>query len=65
MTFLVDAQLPPVLAEWIATGTHKATHVFDIGLERAKDETIWEHARDEKAVLMTKDEDFVPKAFRD
>jgi predicted nuclease of predicted toxin-antitoxin system len=43
----------------------QATHVFDIGLERAKDETIWEHARDENAVLMTKDEDFVPKAFRD
>jgi predicted nuclease of predicted toxin-antitoxin system len=54
VTFLVDAQLPPVLAEWVATGTHKATH----GLERAKDETIWGHARDENAVLMTKDEDF-------
>ncbi len=58
MTFLIDAQLPPALAEWVATGTHKATHVFKIGLERAKDETIWEHARDENTVLVTKDEDF-------
>jgi predicted nuclease of predicted toxin-antitoxin system len=59
--FLVDALLPPALAKWVATGTHQATHVFEIGLERAKDEAIWEHARDEDAVLMTKDEDFADR----
>ena len=57
MNFLVDAQLPPGLARWISSQGHRATHVFDIHLHAAADPVIWEHARNEKAVIVSKDED--------
>lgn len=61
MTFLVDVQLPPGLARWISTQSHQAVHVFDVGLHMADDSAIWEHARQEDAVLVSKDEDFVDR----
>ena len=61
MKFLIDAQLPPALARWIEGQGHRATHVFQIGLERVKDEPIWEYARNDKAVIITKDEDFADR----
>ena len=59
MNFLVDAQLPPALARWIANQGHQATHIFDIGLQSADDPGIWERARSANAVIISKDEDFV------
>jgi predicted nuclease of predicted toxin-antitoxin system len=59
VNFLVDAQLPPALARWIAGQGHHATHVFDIGLQTAADPGIWERARSESTVIISKDEDFV------
>ena len=59
MNFLVDAQLPPALARWIADQGHQATHVFDLGFHTADDPAIWERARNERAVIISKDEDFV------
>lgn len=59
MNFLVDAQLPPALARWIASHGHQATHVFDVGLQSADDPVIWKHAGKERAVIVSKDEDFV------
>jgi predicted nuclease of predicted toxin-antitoxin system len=32
MRFLVDAQLPPALARWLAEKGHDARHVADVGL---------------------------------
>ena len=59
MNFLVDAQLPPALARWITSQGHRATHVFDIGLQTADDPLIWGRARRENTVIISKDEDFV------
>ena len=59
MNFLVDAQLPPALARWIASQGHQTTHVFDIGLETADDPVIWERAGRESTIIVSKDEDFV------
>jgi len=59
VNFLVDAQLPPALAHWIASRGHAATHVFDLGLHTTDDPTIWERARSEGTVIISKDEDFV------
>jgi predicted nuclease of predicted toxin-antitoxin system len=59
--FLIDAQLPPALARWIERQGHRATHIFEIGLERGKDGPIWEHARNDNAVIITKDEDFTDR----
>jgi predicted nuclease of predicted toxin-antitoxin system len=59
LTFLVDAQLPPSLARWITDRGHHAVHVFDLGLHRADDPTVWELALRDGSVIVTKDEDFV------
>jgi len=59
VNFLVDAQLLPALTRWIAGQHHQATHVFDLGFHTADDPAIWERARAEHAVILTKDEDFV------
>jgi len=61
LNFLVDAQLPPRLARWISSHGHDAAHVFDRGLQAADDPAIWEHARTENAVIISKDEDFVDR----
>jgi predicted nuclease of predicted toxin-antitoxin system len=61
VNFLVDAQLPPALARWIVTQGHQATHVFDLGFHTADDPVIWERARNEQAVIISKDEDFVDR----
>jgi predicted nuclease of predicted toxin-antitoxin system len=63
VNFLVDAQLPPALARWISSQGHHATHIFDIGLQAADDTVIWERARSDKTVIISKDEDFVDHRF--
>lgn len=61
MNFLIDAQLPPALARWISSQGHPATHVFGVGLPTADDPVIWERARHDRAVIISKDEDFVDR----
>ncbi len=61
MNFLVGAQLPPALARWIASRGHQASHVFDVALLKASDPDIWEHARQQNAIIINKDEDFVDR----
>ena len=55
--FLVDAQLPPALARWLASQGHEAEHVTDIGLASARDLDIWKYAQTTGAVIISKDED--------
>ena len=59
MRFIVDAQLPPALARWLAEQGHDATHVSDHGLLKASDRAIWREAQNQDAVIVSKDEDFV------
>lgn len=65
MTFLVDAQLPPELARWLATNGHDGIHVNDASLLHADDQQIWGHARQIGAVIISKDEDFVDRWLLD
>ena len=58
MLFLVDAQLPPALARWLAAAGHDAQHVADIGLASASDSEIWSYAARVGATILSKDEDF-------
>ena len=44
MTFLVDAQLPPALADWLIKQEHSAEHVYDVDLRDADDIVIWNYA---------------------
>ena len=57
MKFLVDANLPPALAQWLVSEGHEARHVADLGMQAAADREIWQHARDSGACIVTKDED--------
>jgi predicted nuclease of predicted toxin-antitoxin system len=61
LKFLVDAQLPPSLARWIASHGHEAIHVFDIAMHTAGDAAVWAHAANEDRILITKGEDFVDR----
>lgn len=65
MNFLIDAQLPPALARWISARGHESAHVSDIELLKATDPNIWEHARQQNAVIVSKDEDFVDRWLLD
>jgi hypothetical protein len=57
VNFLVDAQLPPGLARWLADQGNSAQHVNDVGLAGAEDSVIWNHALGVDAIVVTKDED--------
>ncbi len=61
MRFLVDAQLPPVLARWLAAQGHEAAHVGDLGMQAASDAAIWDHALASSSAIVTKDEDFAQR----
>jgi predicted nuclease of predicted toxin-antitoxin system len=62
--FLVDAQLPPALAHWLAEHGHAAEHLFDLGMAGAEDKAIWAYAVEVRAVIVTKDEDFAERRAR-
>jgi predicted nuclease of predicted toxin-antitoxin system len=60
--FVVDAQLPPVLAQWLRAAGHEAQAVREVGLRDAEDEAICRYALESGAVVVTKDEDFAKLA---
>ncbi len=60
MTIWVDAHLSPAIATWItSTFGVEAIALRDLGLRDAEDSEIFEAAKDQKAIVMTKDSDFV------
>jgi predicted nuclease of predicted toxin-antitoxin system len=61
MRFLIDAQLPPALARWLAARGHEAEHVADRQMASASDRAIWDVAAQAAAVIVTKDEDFAQR----
>jgi predicted nuclease of predicted toxin-antitoxin system len=58
LLFLVDAQLPPSLAEALSGAGCAAVHVADTDLVTATDREVWDEAVSRSAVLVTKDRDF-------
>lgn len=60
MIIWIDAQFSPAIAKWLAdTFSIEAVAVRDLQLREAKDKQIFEAARQNNAVVMTKDSDFV------
>ncbi|MCC6539964.1 MAG: DUF5615 family PIN-like protein [Bryobacterales bacterium] len=60
MTFWLDAQLPPALAQHLAKRFGiEAIAVRDLGLRDAGDRAIFDAARLRQAAVITKDNDFV------
>jgi predicted nuclease of predicted toxin-antitoxin system len=61
--FLIDAQLPPALAEWLRQAGYESQSVRDAGLRDAEDFMIWQYAQTHGWVILTKDEDFALRAM--
>ena len=60
MRFLVDAQLPKSLAEWLNEAGHDAVHTLDLPLgNRTSDVELCEVALREQRIIISKDGDFV------
>ena len=60
MRIWIDAQISPAIATWISSNyAVSVVAIRDLGLRHAKDKEIFEAARQGKAVVMTKDSDFV------
>ena len=62
MRWIIDAQLPPVLIRLLGPRGHEAEHVAEVGLRQADDNTIWQRALADDAIIITKDEDFPIRA---
>lgn len=61
MKLLIDAQLSPSLAAWI-NRTFKDIHansVWSLGLRDKSDRQIYDYARENEYVIMSKDSDFL------
>ena len=64
MRFLVDAQLPPGLVQFLEQRGHEAKAVCEVGLREAQDRAIWAFAVSGDWVVVTKDEDFAERALQ-
>ncbi|HKR23529.1 MAG TPA: DUF5615 family PIN-like protein [Pyrinomonadaceae bacterium] len=60
MRIWIDAQMSPAIATWINSNyAVSAVAIRDLGLRDAEDKEIFEAAKQQNAVVMTKDSDFV------
>jgi predicted nuclease of predicted toxin-antitoxin system len=65
MMIWVDAQLSPAIAAWMTTTfSITAFALRDVGLRDAEDPEIFEAAKAQGVIVMTKDSDFVDLANR-
>lgn len=54
MKFLIDAQLPPALGDWLRARGHEAIHVFEIGMTSALDPEIADRAEADGAIVVSR-----------
>ena len=64
MRFVVDAQLPPGLAERLSNAGHDARHLYGLLPPEATDVEVAMAANEREAVLVSKDEDFAELSRR-
>lgn len=56
----IDAQMSPAIADWIAANFPVACFAIrNLGLRDAEDREIFLEAREQSAIVMTKDSDFI------
>ena len=58
MKLLFDQNLSPRLVNRLAELYPDSTHVYGVGLDMAPDPVIWEYARDNGFIIVTRDADF-------
>jgi predicted nuclease of predicted toxin-antitoxin system len=55
---LFDQNLSPRLVERLADLYPDSNHVYNVGLDTSPDHIIWQYARDNEFVIVTRDADF-------
>ena len=63
MKLLLDQNLSPRLAHTLAAIYPDTTHVRDVGLQAADDDTVWAYAAEHGFVIVSKDADFHQRSF--
>ena len=63
MNFLVDANLPPRLGQWLRDRNQPATHLLDLHSLRISDKQLWALAITRSEVIITKDTDFYERSL--
>lgn len=58
MKLLFDQNLSPRLVNRLADIFPGSSHVMSLGLDCARDEAVWDYARDHDYVIVTKDADY-------
>jgi predicted nuclease of predicted toxin-antitoxin system len=65
LRFVIDANLPRALSDWLRGSGHEVEHALDVALAQASDRLIWRHAAAIAAVIVSKDEDSADLARTD
>ena len=63
MKLLLDQNLSPRLARTLAAVYPGTTHVRDVGLQAADDDTVWAYAAEQGFAIVSKDADFHQRSF--
>ena len=63
MKLLFDQNLSPSLVESLADIYPESVHVQSVGLDRADDMAVWDFARLQNLVIVTKDADFQERSL--
>lgn len=58
MKLLLDENLPPALVGSLRSWFPESLHVHDCGLGAADDTAVWEYAKANGCIIVTKDSDF-------
>jgi predicted nuclease of predicted toxin-antitoxin system len=58
MNFFVDMPVGASVARWLREKGHNAVHALEVGLDRADDDTIVNHARSDGRIIITLDLDY-------
>ncbi len=58
MKLLFDQNLSPHLVNYLSDLYPGSNHVYPLGLDRVSDKEVWEYARREGFLVVTKDADF-------
>jgi predicted nuclease of predicted toxin-antitoxin system len=63
VNFLVDANLPPRLCQWLHHHGHHATHLLELQSIRLPDRQVWGLAATRQDIIITKDSDFYERSL--
>ena len=63
MRLLLDQNLSPRLLATLAALYPGSTHVREVGLQTADDETVWQYAAQQGFAIVSKDADFHERSF--